>query len=163
MTGLLLLRRGSFINVVADIGILDLISSRTRIPSKLILYQSRNPSPHLFDQCQLFTDVSVPEYAEKHADLLNKFNVMYLANELTVQQFTLTNFIYTGAVLHVFAKDEAETFVSNVYKMLVSGGVYFGSSGVATEPTQTIVSTPKKDKKRCILLAIQNPPKMNVD
>jgi len=79
----------------------------------------------------LFTDVSVPEYAETHADLINKFNV-----------------VYTGAVLHVFAKDEAETFVRNIFKMLVSGGVYFGSTGVAIEPTQTTVSTPKKDKKR---------------
>jgi len=79
----------------------------------------------------LFTDVSVPDFGEKHSDLNNKFN-----------------YVYTGAVLHVFAKDEAEQFVRNIYNMLVYGGTYFGSAGVAVEPTQTTVPTPKKDKHR---------------
>jgi len=79
----------------------------------------------------LFTDVSAKSFGEEHSDLTNKFN-----------------FVYTGAVLHVFAKDEAEQFVQNIYNLLVSGGTYFGSCATALEATQTTEPTPKKDKLR---------------
>eukprot|EP00026_Physarum_polycephalum_P011738 Phypoly_transcript_11980.p1 GENE.Phypoly_transcript_11980~~Phypoly_transcript_11980.p1 ORF type:complete len:273 (+),score=28.74 Phypoly_transcript_11980:170-988(+) len=80
----------------------------------------------------LFTDVSSPDFLTKHSDLANKFDT-----------------VYTGAVLHVFAKDEGERFVQNIYNMLKSGGVYFGSCGTTDEPMLTDVSTPvKKDQYR---------------
>jgi len=79
----------------------------------------------------LFTDVSSPTFGEENSILKNKFN-----------------FIYTGAVLHVFAKDEAERFVKNIYDMLASGGTYFGHASTAPEPVQTTEPTPKKDKFR---------------
>lgn len=81
----------------------------------------------------LFTDVSEPNFSAEHNEITNKFNL-----------------VYTGAVIHVFAKDEAETFVRNIFNMLASGGTYFGNTGVAETPIQTDMPTPKKDKCRYI-------------
>jgi len=79
----------------------------------------------------IFTNVAIPEFSEQHPTLLNTFD-----------------FVYTGAVLHVFAKDEVEAFLRNLLKMLVSGGTYFGTTGIALEPTETIVKTPSGEKFR---------------
>jgi len=82
----------------------------------------------------LFTDCARQDLLVDHPDLKNKFNV-----------------IYTGAVLHVFAEDEVVLFLQNIYDMMVPGGIYFGSCGVADTPGITTVSTPvKKDKMRYI-------------
>jgi len=76
----------------------------------------------------LFIDVSTPQFGTEHSDLTNKFD-----------------FIYSGAVIHVFNKEDGENFINNIYKMLVSGGILYGSTGVALAPTQTEMPTPKKD------------------
>jgi len=79
----------------------------------------------------LFADLSVPEFCVEHSELVNKFD-----------------FVYTGAILHLFAKDEGESFVRNIFTILASGGVYNGNTGGAdaNEPSQTELRTPKKDK-----------------
>jgi len=81
----------------------------------------------------LFTDVARKEFSEDNADLTGKLNV-----------------IYTGSVLHVFAEDEVEIFLQNVYEILAKGGTYFGSCAMNSEAHQTEVPTPKKDKRRYI-------------
>jgi len=79
----------------------------------------------------LFTDVACKEFAIEHADLMGKFDV-----------------VYTGAVLHVFAEDEVELFVRNIYNVLKKGGFYFGSTGMNPEAGVTTTPTPRKDKLR---------------
>jgi len=84
----------------------------------------------------LFTDVSVPQFGAEHSELTNKFDL-----------------IYSGAVIHVFAKDEGENFIHNIYNMLTSGGIFYGSTGVALAPSQTDMPTPRKDKCRYLYSA----------
>lgn len=81
----------------------------------------------------LFTDCARKDLLTDYPDLSAKFNI-----------------IYTGAVLHVFAEDEVEMFLKNIYDMTAAGGTYIGSCGVGSDPVQTQVPTPKKDKMRYI-------------
>jgi len=77
----------------------------------------------------VFTDVSQPNFDRYQANLIGVFDV-----------------VHSGAVLHLFAKDEGEIFLRNIYHMLKKGGLYIGNCGVALKPTQTGRLTLKTDK-----------------
>jgi len=63
-----------------------------------------------------------------HTELVGKFNV-----------------VYTGSVLHVLVEAEIEQFLKNIYDMLTSGGIYFGTCGVADSPGTTDEPAPGKE------------------
>jgi len=81
----------------------------------------------------LFTDCARKDLLTDYPNLSNKFNI-----------------VYSGAVLHVFAADEVEMFLRNMYDMVVKEGTYIGSCGVSSEPVQTQVPTPTGNKMRYI-------------